>query len=119
MKNPAVSCELVNKVEMGGPPTHWLPPGKATHRDAGGRLLNEHPRGSPERTGWLGPGAECRQVRELWSCCCGTSLIRKENKETDPENHTALLFNGTSPFNAVLNHTPKKKSPEKFLQINQ
>lgn len=43
----------------------------------------------------------------------------RENKETDPENHTALLFNGTSPFNAVLNHTLEKKSPEKFLQINQ
>lgn len=43
----------------------------------------------------------------------------REKNETDPENHTALLFNGTPPFNAVLNHTPKKKSPEKFLRITQ
>lgn len=45
----------------------------------------------------------------------GTSV--RERKTTDPENHTALLFNGTPPFNAVLNHTPK--SPEKRLLINQ
>lgn len=34
---------------------------------------------------------------------------KKRKKETDPENHTALLFNGTSPQNAVLNHTRKEK----------
>ena len=42
----------------------------------------------------------------------GGGDLRRENEETDPENHTALLFNGTPPFNAVLNHTPKKKPRE-------
>lgn len=45
----------------------------------------------------------------------------EKRKQPDRENHTALLFTGTSPLNTVLNQTTKKKkkSLEKFLQINQ
>lgn len=97
MKNLVLGCEPVNKGKMVGPPTHSASTSKATHWDTGGRLLNERPGGSPERTGRWGQGLKQagEVTSELLLRARGCSM-RKKHEETDPENHTALLFNGTS-----------------------